>query len=156
MKLALPQLQEGIILVFQILATWVLLLTVWILVIVLGDDVGTGGFVDHIQAPSFIHDIVGSLMPWVTITACLLVGLPIRLNTKIKYWWTTNSLIPILGTTTGLTLIAVSILPVITTHQKTPNETLTIAGWFVTAFFTLHIYPPKRLTMLLSNMLSGK
>jgi hypothetical protein len=85
----------------------------------------------------------------------MIAGLPVRLNKKLNHWWTTNFYISIIGTVCGLTLLLLALLPnfnetatLIIDGQETlkqiPNTILSCAGWFLTAFSLLHLYPPGR------------
>lgn len=101
--------------------------------------------------------IIAIILSGLTIFCCLIVGLPIRLNNKLNYWWTTNFYIAIIGTVFGLTFLSLSLLPTFKetvsydldgqpTLKQIPNSILAISGWLLTAFSLLHIYPPRQLT----------
>lgn len=101
--------------------------------------------------------ILAVILSGLTIFVCLILGLPIRLNNKLNYWWTTNFYIPIIGTTIGLTFLFLALLPPFNetvtydldgelTLKQIPNSILSITGWLLTAFSILHIYPPRQLT----------
>ena len=101
--------------------------------------------------------IIAIILSGLTIFVCLIVGLPIRLNSKLNYWWATNFYIAIIGIIIGLTFLFLALLPTFretATYEldgqpniKTiPNSILSISGWLLTAFSLLHIYPPRQLT----------
>ena len=100
-----------------------------------------------------------------TITICLLVGLPIRLIHKLYSWWLTNSYIAFIGLTVGLLIIIFSshftqtikvIENRVETMKEIPNETVLEVGWFVTAFFLLHIYPIRFIENILTKFKSKR
>lgn len=101
--------------------------------------------------------IFALILSGLTIFVCLIAGLPIRLNSKLNYWWTTNFYTAIIGTVFGLTFLFLALLPTFRetvtydldgqpTLKQIPNSVLSISGWFLTAFSLLHIYPPRQLT----------
>jgi hypothetical protein len=101
--------------------------------------------------------IFALILSGLTIFVCLIAGLPIRLNNKLNYWWTTNFYIAIIGTIFGLIFLFLSLLPALretVTYdldgqpalKQIPNAILSISGWLLTAFSLLHIYPPRQLT----------
>lgn len=96
------------------------------------------------------------ILSGLTIFACLILGLPVRLNKKLNYWWTTNYYIPIIGAIVGLTLLFLALLPTFSdtvtcdldgepTLKQIPNSIFSITGWLLTAFSILHIYSPPQL-----------
>jgi hypothetical protein len=111
--------------------------------------------------------IMGIILSALTIFVCLIIGLPIRLNKKLKYWWTTNFFIPIIGTVLGLIFLFLALLPTFSetviyaldgepTLKEVPNSILSILGWLLTAFSLLHIYQPRLLTKKLEIMFWSK
>lgn len=101
--------------------------------------------------------IFALILSGLTILICLVVGLPIRLNSKLNYWWTTNFYIAIIGTIFGVIFLFLTLLPTFRetatydlngqpTLKQIPNSILAISGWLLTAFSLLHIYPPRQLT----------
>ncbi|MGG9964655.1 hypothetical protein [Ferruginibacter sp. SUN106] len=86
-----------------------------------------------------------------TIAVSFLIGMPIRLIPKLFNWWYRHPFIPLLLLTAGIACCFLSVQPkFIVTEivardaghitQKTPEPTLLITGWFVTAFATTHLY----------------
>lgn len=101
--------------------------------------------------------IFALILSGLTIFVCLIAGLPIRLNSKLNHWWTTNFYIAIIGTVFGLIFLFLALLPTFRetvtynldgqpTLKQIPNSILSISGWLLTAFSLLHIYPPRQLT----------
>jgi hypothetical protein len=98
--------------------------------------------------------ILAIILSGLTIFVCLIAGLPIRLNNRLNYWWTTNFYIAIIGTIIGLTLLFLALLPNFSetvtydldglpTSKQIPNSTFSYIGWLLTAFSILHTYPPR-------------
>ena len=123
-----------------------------------------GGF-DNIVGLAVIQPVMGAVLCSLTIIACLLVGLPIRLVRTINNWWTNHFAFGLGGIMLGITLLIISATPSFRQTVKAttegvdqlkviPNMTLSITGWFVTAFFALHIYPPKFIRTLLDKFIS--
>ena len=101
--------------------------------------------------------IIAIILSGLTIFVCIIVGLPIRLNTRLNYWWTTNFYIAIIGAIIGMTFLFLALLPTFSetvtydldgepTLKQIPNSTFSYIGWLLTAFSILHIYPPRQLT----------
>lgn len=111
-----------------------------------------------------IQPIIAIILSGLTLFICLIVGLPIRLSNKINYWWITNFYISIIGAICGFIFLFLALLPnfseTVMTNldgqpslKQIPNSTLTMIGWFLTAFSLLHIYPPRQLTEKVNNIL---
>lgn len=101
--------------------------------------------------------IMAIILSGLTTFVCLIIGLPVRLNKKLNYWWTRNFYIPIIGTIIGLIFLFLALLPTFSetvtydlngepTLKQIPNSIFSITGWLLTAFSILHIYPPRQLT----------
>ncbi len=101
--------------------------------------------------------IIAIILSGLTILVCLIVGLPIRLKSKLNYWWTTHFYVSIIGAIIGLTFLVLALFPTfretvtydldgVPALKQIPNKLLSVAGWFLTAFSLLHIYPPPQLT----------
>jgi len=147
----------------QLVLTFIVIFCIYMLFALLDNDFGFDGLFGLF----IIQPIFGIILSILTIIVCLILGLPIRLNKKINYWWTTNFYISIIGAISGLTLLFLALLPnlnetvtVIINEQETskqiPNSTLSYVGWFLTAFSLLHIYPPRQLTDRIRKMTSKK
>lgn len=110
----------------------------------------------------FIIPII--LIP-LTIGICLIVGLPIRLSSKIYNWWLSNSYIAFIGLTLGFIIILLSpnftnnikiVENGVQTYKDFPNETILGTGWFVTAFFLLHFYPIRFIENIIDKFKKNK
>ena len=145
----------------QLVLTFIATFCIYMFFALLDNDFGFDGLFGLF----IIQPIIGVILSILTIIVCLTLGLPIRLNKKINYWWTTNFYISIIVTISGLTLLFLALLPnfnetvtVIINEQETlkqiPNSTLSCVGWFLTAFSLLHIYLPRQLTERIQNMTS--
>lgn len=100
-----------------------------------------------------------------TIGICLVVGLPIRLFSKIYNWWLSNSYIAFIGLTLGFIIILISpnftnkiqiVENGVQTFKESPNETILGIGWFLTAFFLLHFYPIRFIENILDKLKKNK
>ncbi|KIC95949.1 hypothetical protein OI18_03455 [Flavihumibacter solisilvae] len=109
---------------------------------------------DLITELSFIiiQPIIGLILTFLTTSCCYLIGLPLRLNQKVKTWWLERQFIPAFGLIAGIVLILLSFysqfthLEIVTldsgtVEKRVPNFTLAIIGWFTIAFALLHFYP---------------
>ncbi len=138
--------------VFQLAMTFTLTVCIYMIFALLDSDFGFDGLVGLL----IFQPILGALFSFLTILVCLIVGLPIRLIKKVKNWWTANFYISIIGTVCGLTLLFLSLTHYFTetvkiqmdgqeTLRQVPNLFLSYSGWFLTAFSTLHLFPPDKL-----------
>ncbi len=137
----------------QIALTFIATCCIYMVFALLDSDFGFDGLFGLI----IFQPIIAIILSGLTIFVCLIAGLPIRINNKLNYWWTTHFYILIIGTVFGLTFLILSILPTFRetvtydldgepTLKQIPNTLLSILGWFLTAFSLLHIYPPRQLT----------
>lgn len=137
----------------QIALTFIATFCIYMVFALLDSDFGFDGLFGLV----FFQPIIAIILSGLTIIVCLILGLPIRLNSKVNYWWTTNFYISIIGTIIGLTFLFLSLLPTFrdtatcdldgqTTLKQITNTVLSISGWFLTAFSLLHFYPPRQLT----------
>ncbi len=112
-----------------------------------------GGFVNFVGLTLF-QPLLAILFSILTVILCGIVGLPIRLNSRLNNWWRTHFYISILVGVLGLILCAVSLtsgfieeityrMEGMDTTQTVQNQILSITGWFLFAMGTLHTYPPK-------------
>jgi hypothetical protein len=99
-----------------------------------------------------VQPIMGAIMIAITIALCLIVGLPIRLNARLREWWMGKPLIPIVGGVAGLICLLFAFRTNLMEQAEVvrdgepklkliPNGTLLITGWFAIAFSLLHFYP---------------
>ena len=137
----------------QIALTFISTCCIYMVFALLDNDFG----IDGLFGLFIIQPIIAVILSGLTILVCLIIGLPIRLNNKLNYWWTTNFYVSIIGTLFGLTFLFLALLPTfretVTTDlyghptlKQIPNSLLSLTGWFLTAFSLLHIYPPRQLT----------
>ena len=152
-----------LMLLLQIAFTFIATFCIYMVFALFDNDFGFDGFFGLI----IFQPIMGILLSGFTIFVCFIIGLPIRLNKKLNYWWTTNFFIPIIGTVLGLIFLFMALLPTFSetvTYEldgepalkKIPNSIFSIVGWLLTAFSLLHIYPPKQLTKKLESMIRSK
>ena len=135
--------------VFQLFLTFGVLFLIYMVFAVLDNDE-----VDMISELGLltIHPLFAAIFSAITIIVCILLGLPIRLNSKLKKWWTDKPFISIAVGIIGLILLLLSLNQNFTESTKVtlneeevikqiPNTTLALTGWFLTAFSLLHFYP---------------
>jgi hypothetical protein len=114
-------------------------------------DIDDLGF-DSLVAFVLFQPLFAFLLVTLTILLGVLIGLPIRLNHRIKLWWYTKPLIPIIGAAIGLILLGSALLPSlreikqinidgVVQSKQVPNTSLAVSGWFITAFSLLHFFP---------------
>jgi hypothetical protein len=103
--------------------------------------------------------LFGLILVAITIFACFLVGLPIRLHQIANRWWRARQTIPLIGIITGLGLIAASFHPTLMTqtelvidgtrvNKAIPNVGLAVGGWFLTSFSLLHWFPKGLINLM--------
>jgi hypothetical protein len=137
----------------QIALTFIATFCIYMVFALLDSDFGFDGLLGLV----IFQPIIAIILSGLTIFVCLILGLPIRLNSKLNYWWTTNFYISIIGTIFGLIFLLLALLPTFSetvtydldgqsTLKQIPNSILSISGWLLTAFSLLHIYPPRQLT----------
>lgn len=133
----------------QVAMTMVLLCTIYMVSAVLD-----GGEADmmHMIGLFVVQPILAIIYSGVTVAACSLVGLPIRLNERLNRWWRAKPIIPIVGGIAGIILLLASFnynfAETVTVEmdaeevtKQIPNTTMMVVGWFVIAFSSLHFYP---------------
>ena len=136
-------------LVFQLFMTFAILFVIYIVYALL--DVDEADMINEIGFIIF-QPLLGFILTSITIAICFVLGLPIRLNSKVKDWWVARPLLPIIGAVLGLLLQLLAfnhnltetkqvVLNVATVHKEVPNLVVSISGWFLTAFCLLHLYP---------------
>jgi zinc transporter ZupT len=120
--------------------------------------------IDMIAGIGFLifQPILGFILTFCTIIACLIVGLPIRLVKKVRDFWLSKPFLPIAGAATGIIMLFLSFnsnftelkevtLDYGTVEKEVPNTTLALVGWFLTAFSLLHFYPQSLLRLIRSK-----
>ncbi|MFZ4797443.1 MAG: hypothetical protein ACOYMA_08100 [Bacteroidia bacterium] len=142
----------------QAVITFISLVCIYILFAINEFDAGVDGTISFI-----FFMIIASVFSSLTIVICLILGLPIRLNSKIYNWWNANFYIPIILTILGLAFLYLSTTNYFletaeTTYQnqkefkQIPNMNLQITGWFLTAFSVLHLFPSNNLKIKIRSI----
>ena len=137
----------------QIALTFIATFCIYMVFALLDSDFGIDGLFGLV----IFQPIIAILLSGLTIFSCLILGLPIRLNSKLNSWWTTNFYVSIIGAFIGLTFLVLALLPTysetvtydldgVPTLKQIPNSTFSYIGWLLTAFSILHSYPPRQLT----------
>jgi hypothetical protein len=132
---------------------------IYMLLALLDSEGGIDGFVGLVFC-LFIAAFLSAL----TIILCFIVGLPLRLNKSIYKWWTDHFYISIILTIIGLLLLFLSLTPqyidTVTIQidgqnklKQIPDSIFSITGWFLTAFATLHLFPPNKLKDKIKNII---
>jgi energy-converting hydrogenase Eha subunit A len=98
-----------------------------------------GGEAEDLFQMIVFQPILAIVFTLITIIACLIIGLPIRMNKKIKHWWAVHFYIALSGFILGLILIGLS-----TMQTPVPGLYLSLPGWFLTAFCALHFFPGRK------------
>jgi hypothetical protein len=123
-----------------------------------------GGF-DNMLGLMLFHPVMAVMLTAPTIGCCLVIGLPIRLVKSINQWWTRHFLLSVALTFTGFGLLGLSLIPQFMEQKmmmegqrlvkQIPNFNLAVTGWFLTAFSTLHTYPPEGLITKVKTKVLG-
>jgi hypothetical protein len=142
-------------LLFQLLMTFATLFVIYIIYALLDVDEA-----DMINGIGFIifQPVFGFILTALTILICFIVGLPIRLKSKVRQWWLARPLLPIFGISIGLFLLFIAfssnlaetrqiVLNGVTVDKEVPNTAISITGWFLTGFSLLHFYPQSVLSL---------
>jgi len=152
--------------IFQIGLTYLSLSFVYMAYVLLDYEGGFEAFIGVI----LLQPLFALVLASITIAACLLIGLPIRLTAGLNLWWREHVFIAVAMAFVGLCLCAASFLPgqmdetIIVTEgaeitKKIPDAALAISGWFSLAFGTLHLYMPlgmqRSMERLISRLLKG-
>ncbi len=143
----------------QIASTFISIFCIYMVFAMLDSDFGVDGLFGLV----IFQPIMAIILSAMTIFVCLIIGLPIRLNKKLNYWWTRNFYISIIGTIIGMTFLFLALLPAFTetvaydldrepTIKQIPNSIFSMTGWILTAFSILHIYPPRQSTEKLKSI----
>jgi cation transport ATPase len=105
---------------------------------------------------SFLIAVVtGAFFSFLSVSICLLLGLPIRIHGGLKRWWTKSYAIPLLMIMGGLFCVALSLAPANMDRVTMPGDPnnmqkwipdvqFTLIGWFTTIFGVLHTFMPIR------------
>jgi hypothetical protein len=110
---------------------------------------------DMITEGAFLifQPIFAIILSTLTIVACIIVGLPIRLLPSVRNWRSRRPIIPFIVFAIGLILLLLS-LNDIEKEKEIPNYSLALTGWFLTAFSLLHFYPMTVLKWLKDKALT--
>lgn len=102
-----------------------------------------------------------------TMLACIIVGLPIRLISKLYTFWMKYPFIAFLGIVAGVCILKLAYQPAFGTQKSIlientetvmnfKDEDLFYAGWFTLSFFLLHFYPIAFLNFVIDKFRKGK
>lgn len=134
---------------FQVVITFIVLFVIYMIYALLGlleiDMIAGIGYL-------IFQPILGFVFTSLTILACLLLGLPIRLIKGVRQFWLSKPLLPLTGFFAGIVSMLLAYnshftelkevtLDFGTIQKEVPEIRLAIAGWFVTGFSLLHFYP---------------
>ena len=100
-----------------------------------------------------------------TILACILVGLPLRIIPRMQFWWLSRFFLQLLVLGTGIAILVLSKLDglrvvetVIQNGEMVVKDysdlKVSLSGWFLTAFALLH-FNPSNIAEYFSNKLVG-
>lgn len=139
----------------QIALTFTTLFVIYMLLAILDYQ---GGF-DSFFGLIIVQPIIAIIVSVLTVIICFVIGLPIRLNSSVKSWWTRHFYLSILSVLIGILLIILSLLPYFSETvsivedeveqiKQVPNVLLFGCGWFITAFSLLHTFPPSLYRMI--------
>jgi hypothetical protein len=147
---------------FQLFITFVALFVIYLIFALLDMDE-----FDMITEGAFLifQPIFAIILSTLTIVACIIVGLPIRLLPRVKMWWSSRPIIPFITLTIGIILLLLSLnanltetrivtIDGIEREKEIPNYSLSLTGWFMTAFSLLHFYPMTVLKWLKDKALT--
>lgn len=112
--------------------------------------------IDGFIGITFIQPIFAAIVSFISIVFCFLLGLPIRLSTRIKDWWINHFYLPLIIMIVGIVLLSLSVIPFFSKEivdftdeseikRMAPNLAMIISGWFLTTFSILHTYPPRKM-----------
>jgi magnesium-transporting ATPase (P-type) len=148
-----------VIVILQLLFSFVFTLGIYMVLAITDYQGGFEGFVGI----AIVQPIMGAIVCLLSILACFIVGLPIRLARTINNWWINHFWISVIGIVLGIILIIISFFPMFRESVKVntegiegmkeiPSIVVLSSGWFVTTFFTLHIYPPSFIRIFLNKL----
>lgn len=143
---------EIVITLIQIGATFIVLMLTYMLFALINYSSGIDGFIGI----TFIQPIFAAIVSFISIVFCFLLGLPIRLSTRIKDWWINHFYLPLIIMIVGIVLLSLSVIPFFSKEivdftngseikRMVPNLAMIILGWFLTTFSILHTYPPRKM-----------
>lgn len=141
-----------VITLIQVGATFIVLMLTYMLFALIDYSSGINGFIGI----TFIQPIFAAIASFISIVFCFLLGLPIRLSTRIKDWWIDHFYLPLIIMIVGIVLLSLSVIPFFSKEivdftngseikRMVPNLAMIILGWFLTTFSILHTYPSRKL-----------
>jgi hypothetical protein len=130
-------------------ATFITLMVIYMVFALMDYQGGIDGFI----GTTLIQPLIGGVLSILTIGICLLIGLPIRIISSLNTWWTERIWLALAGVLFGFSMIIVSVIPSMATivnttiegevvQRQIPNLSFAGAGWLLTAFSLLHLFPP--------------
>ncbi|WP_303311764.1 hypothetical protein [Hymenobacter sp. BT730] len=106
------------------------------------------GGIDGLLGLIVVQPLFGVILTLITIGLCACIGLPLRLQGKLRDWWLHRTSIRFGLLVLGIALLVSSVLNQQLVYdaeglpKHAPNAWLAIEGWFITGFSLLHAYPP--------------
>jgi hypothetical protein len=155
----MDKISSSISILFQVVPTFFVMFGIYMIYALLDfleiDMIGGIGFL-------IFQPVLGFILTFITIIACLIVGLPIRLLKNVRGFWLSKPFLPIAGAAIGIIMLVLSFnsnftelkevtLDYGTVEKEVPNTMLTLVGWFLTAFSLLHFYPQSLLRLIRSK-----
>ena len=132
-----------------------LLFATYMVIAVLDSEWGFDGIVGL-----FFQLLWAGLISALTIVVCLVIGLPIRILPSVRHWWGNRIFIPLLLILIGIALFVLAHQPdnmtvvrvddlvapddIEVPEKLVPHLGYVAAGWFLSAFGVLHLFPPER------------
>ena len=140
-----------ITLLIQIGTTMLVLILIYMIFSLMDNE----GGMDGIFGMLFIQPLLAVLFSGLTVILCILVGLPLRLFSRINAWWRNRLYLQLILLATGIILLCLSVVPIfmenvtyiqdgLNSVKTIPNKAFAISGWFLTAFSILHIFQLKK------------
>jgi hypothetical protein len=156
----MEKLIDLLILGLQMVLTFIILFCTYLFFALCDSDFG----IDGLFGLFIIQPVFAVILSIITIIVCLLIGLPIRLVKNLNCWWTKHFYIAVIGVVVGIAALVLSMFPnfeetVVLDNEikkQIPNIALVSAGWLLTAFSLLHLYPPAQIISKLKSLFHQK
>lgn len=112
-----------------------------------------GGFTNFIGL-TFFQPIIGFFFSTFSILFFTILGLPLRLNSKLRIWWKRHFYLAVFFIFIGFVAFILAFMPFFVEQRsyeddelsilyiKVPNGILTLIAWVLISFGILHVYPP--------------
>lgn len=137
-------------LILQIVLTFIATFSIYMAFAFLDNDFGFDGLLGFV----IFQPIMAVILSSSTILVCFIIGLPIRLNNKLNFWWKKHFYISIIGIICGLTFLLLAFFSDFRETvnytfngelniKQVPNTLFSVLGWFLIIFFFLHTYLPQ-------------